>query len=153
MTPKLRQGSAFAPLARCSHRAVRALALGLVTVLAAVGSAAGCGRTGTWDDIGPEGPAGACGNGACDTGEDCSTCAPDCGLCAGCGDGSCAATESCSACPAHHSAACEDCVVNVLWPGGPARSAEARAEFERAAGLTANARERDLLLARAREGA
>jgi predicted RNA polymerase sigma factor len=30
------------------------------------------------------------------------------------------------------------------------RSAEARAEFERAAGLTANARERDLLLARAR---
>jgi RNA polymerase sigma-70 factor (ECF subfamily) len=31
------------------------------------------------------------------------------------------------------------------------RSAEARAEFERAAGLTANGRERDLLLARARE--
>jgi RNA polymerase sigma-70 factor (ECF subfamily) len=33
------------------------------------------------------------------------------------------------------------------------RPAEARAEFERAAGLTANERERDLLLARAQEGA
>jgi predicted RNA polymerase sigma factor len=33
------------------------------------------------------------------------------------------------------------------------RPAEARAEFERAAGLTANQRERDLLLARAKEGA
>jgi predicted RNA polymerase sigma factor len=31
------------------------------------------------------------------------------------------------------------------------RPAEARAEFERAAGLTANQRERDLLLTRARE--
>jgi predicted RNA polymerase sigma factor len=31
------------------------------------------------------------------------------------------------------------------------RPVEARAEFERAAGLTANERERDLLLARARE--
>jgi len=31
------------------------------------------------------------------------------------------------------------------------RKAEARAEFERAAGMTRNARERELLLARARE--
>ncbi len=40
-----------------------------------------------------------CGNGTCDPGEDCATCA-DCGSCpASCGDGLCSAFESCGSCP------------------------------------------------------
>ena len=40
-----------------------------------------------------------CGNGTCDPGETCATCA-DCGTCAGrCGDGVCDPDESCSTCP------------------------------------------------------
>ena len=43
----------------------------------------------------------SCGNGACAAGEDCSTCATDCGACpASCGDGSCNGTEDCSTCAA-----------------------------------------------------
>ena len=48
----------------------------------------------------------------------------------------CARTTCCRACAA------------TCWPGSAARD-EARAEFERAAAMTRNARERDLLLARA----
>ncbi len=39
-----------------------------------------------------------CGNGACSSGEDCSTCSADCGVCQVCGDGTCSGTESCSTC-------------------------------------------------------
>ena len=40
-----------------------------------------------------------CGNGACDNGENCSTCQADCGQCpAGCGNGVCDNGENCSTC-------------------------------------------------------
>src|SRR5689334_8630447 len=43
----------------------------------------------------------ACGDGTCDPGETCSTCADDCGACsASCGNGTCGEGESCSSCPA-----------------------------------------------------
>lgn len=42
-----------------------------------------------------------CGDGACDTGEGCTTCASDCGSCAPtCGDGACEAGEGCTTCAA-----------------------------------------------------
>jgi len=43
----------------------------------------------------------ACGDGLCEVGETCVSCAGDCGACpAGCGDGVCAADETCAKCPA-----------------------------------------------------
>ncbi len=40
-----------------------------------------------------------CGNGSCETGEDCSNCATDCGACVPlCGDGSCDGAETCATC-------------------------------------------------------
>ncbi len=39
-----------------------------------------------------------CGNGVCDSGETCSTCAQDCGACPFCGDGHCTSGEDCSNC-------------------------------------------------------
>jgi len=43
----------------------------------------------------------SCGDGTCGSGETCSNCASDCGDCpASCGDGSCNGSESCSTCPA-----------------------------------------------------
>jgi 3D (Asp-Asp-Asp) domain-containing protein len=50
-------------------------------------------------------PAPTCGDGWCDTGEDCSSCPSDCGACPSggggptCGDGWCDAGEDCSSCP------------------------------------------------------
>jgi hypothetical protein len=44
-------------------------------------------RTGAW-----------CGNGACDGGEDCTSCTADCGACPACGDGDCNGDETCSNC-------------------------------------------------------
>jgi hypothetical protein len=42
-----------------------------------------------------------CGNGVCQTGETCSTCPADCGVCPPvCGDASCNGSETCSSCPA-----------------------------------------------------
>ncbi len=42
-----------------------------------------------------------CGDGACTTGETCSGCPKDCGVCKECGDAKCdAATENCGSCPA-----------------------------------------------------
>jgi len=41
----------------------------------------------------------ACGNGACETGESCSSCPADCGACPVCGDGTCAPSENCTTCP------------------------------------------------------
>ncbi|MGK0361790.1 MAG: hypothetical protein ACI9U2_004108 [Bradymonadia bacterium] len=49
-------------------------------------------------------PPEACGDAQCGDGEDCSTCAQDCGDC--CGDGRCAAVENCTACAAD--CACPD---------------------------------------------
>ena len=58
----------------------------------------GCG------DGGGTGP--ICGNGSCESGEDCSTCPGDCGDCNPvCGDGICESGEDCSTC----SADCGDC--------------------------------------------
>jgi len=57
----------------------------------------------------PEGaPPPSCGNGSCDNGETCATCALDCGVCSTCGDGTCntSAGEDCSNCPQD----CGDCV-------------------------------------------
>jgi len=87
-------------------------ALGIGAFVAVV--SAGCGsRTplldlgaaygdGGFDGNEPEGaPPPACGNGKCDNGETCTTCALDCGTCAGCGDGKCdmSTGESCYNCP------------------------------------------------------
>jgi len=53
--------------------------------------------------LGIGGPAPFCGDGTCDVGEDCSSCAEDCGACpAFCGDGTCDFVEDCTSCP-------EDC--------------------------------------------
>ncbi len=41
-----------------------------------------------------------CGDGSCDPGEDCASCGADCGACDPCGDGVCALNESCLDCPA-----------------------------------------------------
>ncbi|MGD2108695.1 MAG: right-handed parallel beta-helix repeat-containing protein [Phycisphaerae bacterium] len=43
-------------------------------------------------------PSSTCGDGVCDEGESCETCACDCGAC--CGDGTCATHESCVSCAA-----------------------------------------------------
>ncbi len=49
---------------------------------------------------GSGGAAPACGDGACNGGETCSTCPGDCGDCPpGCGDGACNGGETCSTCP------------------------------------------------------
>ena len=40
-----------------------------------------------------------CGDGACDEGESCESCAEDCGACPECGDGLCADGEGCLGCP------------------------------------------------------
>jgi len=50
------------------------------------------------DGLGPIGGEETCGNGTCGSGEDCSTCAVDCGIC--CGDGTCSesAGETCGSC-------------------------------------------------------
>ncbi len=39
-----------------------------------------------------------CGNGSCDSGEDCASCEIDCGICPFCGDGTCDFDEDCSIC-------------------------------------------------------
>jgi hypothetical protein len=46
--------------------------------------------------VGSGGP--SCGNGSCETGEDCSSCSSDCGSC--CGNGACGTGEDCSSCSA-----------------------------------------------------
>lgn len=52
-------------------------------------------------------PPPSCGNGMCDNGETCATCALDCGTCQTCGDGQCQAPmESCTNCPMD----CGDCI-------------------------------------------
>ena len=88
------------------------LALGIGALVAVV--SAGCGSRTPLDDLNgvygeggvdgyePEGaPPNTCGNGACDNGETCTTCALDCGVCPGCGDKTCnsEAGESCYNCP------------------------------------------------------
>ena len=87
------------------------MALGIGALVAVV--SAGCGsRTplndlnGTYSEGGPEpegAPPNSCGNGKCDNGETCSTCALDCGVCPGCGDGICQSgppnNETCASCP------------------------------------------------------
>ena len=54
----------------------------------------------TTDDVAPpDDVSTTCGNGACSNGEDCTTCAADCGKCpANCGDGTCDASETCVVC-------------------------------------------------------
>lgn len=46
------------------------------------------------------GACGSCGDGTCDPDEDCTSCQADCGACAGCGDGTCDTGEDCASCPA-----------------------------------------------------
>ncbi len=65
------------------------------------------GYEGSYDDGPiPEGaPPPTCGNGKCDNGETCSTCAVDCGACSSCGNGKCDGTDTCFNCPQD----CGDC--------------------------------------------
>ena len=42
---------------------------------------------------------GFCGDGVCDSGENCLNCPQDCGVCFYCGDGVCNGNETCSSCP------------------------------------------------------
>jgi hypothetical protein len=61
------------------------------------------------------GPAPACGDGVCDAGEDCSSCAEDCGECpvsSYCGDGFCDIDEDAESCPEDCSA-CGDGICDV----------------------------------------
>ncbi|HEV8324180.1 MAG TPA: hypothetical protein VG389_21355 [Myxococcota bacterium] len=55
---------------------------------------------------------GGCGDGICNGGETCSTCAADCGTC--CGNGICSGTETCSTCPSD----CGACCGNGVCGGG-----------------------------------
>lgn len=49
--------------------------------------------------LGGGGSGPVCGNGSCESGETCSSCASDCGSCGPvCGDGTCNGTETCSSC-------------------------------------------------------
>jgi hypothetical protein len=50
----------------------------------------------------------ACGNGQCEAGETCGSCAQDCGACPVCGDGACEWNESCGSC-AQDCGACPVC--------------------------------------------
>ena len=60
---------------------------------------------------------GTCGDGTCnpDAGENCDTCAEDCGTC--CGDGTCGGFESCGSCP-------EDCGACVFCGDGSCNNGE-----------------------------
>ncbi len=51
---------------------------------------------------------GVCGDGICDTNEDCNSCAGDCGACPVCPDGICNGTEDCTSCPTD-CGACPQC--------------------------------------------
>lgn len=74
--------------------------------LSAAAGTCGDGTCGAGEDCGSCaadcGPCGAtCGDGTCDAGEDCSSCAADCGTCAAvCGDGTCDAGEDSCSCAA-----------------------------------------------------
>jgi hypothetical protein len=48
------------------------------------------------------------GDGQCEAGEDCMTCAADCGACVSCGDGQCVQGENCAGCPAD-CGGCDQC--------------------------------------------
>jgi len=94
-----------------------------LTCLAVALVAIGCSRSGLDYDIGsadggldgpgddvitPEGsPPPTCGDGKCDDGETCQTCALDCGTCSTCGNGTCDSGETCSNCPMD----CGECAV------------------------------------------
>src|SRR5215218_6744572 len=84
---------------KVSRRALPRMAAALagLIALASLGIAGGCGRTGVFGYSGePSGGGETCGNLTCAVGETCTSCPPDCGLCAGCGDGACASGETCS---------------------------------------------------------
>ncbi|MFH1631238.1 MAG: right-handed parallel beta-helix repeat-containing protein [Candidatus Aenigmatarchaeota archaeon] len=60
-----------------------------------------CDKSTNWDDAGVSGCTyicSGCGDGSCDTGEDCSICPVDCGSCSTCGDGTCQTGETCTSC-------------------------------------------------------
>ncbi len=59
-------------------------------------------------DVCPEQAAPCDGDGTCDEGEHCMTCAADCGACVACGDGKCVQGESCESC-ADDCGACDQC--------------------------------------------
>jgi hypothetical protein len=94
---------------RVKYLSASAIALGVALASSA------CGRT-SLDDLEDENfgagvdggdhgnTAPRCGDGKCIGSESCTSCAVDCGVCAGCGDHACASSESCTSCP-------EDCGV------------------------------------------
>jgi hypothetical protein len=53
-------------------------------------------------------PPNTCGNGTCDSTENCGNCPKDCGFCKTCGDGTCDNGESCVGCP-QDCGACPSC--------------------------------------------
>lgn len=55
-----------------------------------------------------------CGNGVCESGENCSNCSQDCGACTTCGNGVCDSGETCSTCPQD----CGACPVNPVCGNG-----------------------------------
>lgn len=50
-----------------------------------------------------------CGDGTCNGGETCGSCASDCGACPVCGDGTCNGTENCSSCASDCGACTANC--------------------------------------------
>jgi hypothetical protein len=56
--------------------------------------------------------ANCCGNAQCNVGEDCNSCATDCGACPGCGSNTCDPGEDCNSCPQD----CGPCPVDPTCP-------------------------------------
>ena len=68
----------------------------------------------------PDLPEPFCGDMVCGFGENCDTCAVDCGACMGCGNNFCDSTESCVTCP-DDCGLCPDCGDSTC---GPAENCE-----------------------------
>jgi cysteine-rich repeat protein len=76
----------------------------------------GCSATCQEEVSGP-----SCGDGTCDSDEDCSTCEQDCGICVPfCGDGTCDVNESCSTCESDCGGPCASVCGNGVVESGEA---------------------------------
>src|SRR5689334_10042484 len=103
--PAALRGETRVPGSRRIHRLLAALAV--LGAAIGLGPAGGCGRTDVSEPALRE-STDDCGNQVCAPDENCTSCAPDCGVCAGCGDGTCASGETCGSCDID-CGACDTC--------------------------------------------